>query len=74
MRDGGRRLIEAGLNEAAVGRALWAEYLGALATTAIAVGELMCLGSPVESGAGYVWAGIGVGRPPDVIGRAVIDG
>ena len=25
------RLIEAGLNEAAVGLALWAEYLGALA-------------------------------------------
>jgi hypothetical protein len=45
-----------------------------LATTAIAVGELMCLGGPVESGTGYVWAGIGVGRPPDVIGRAVIDG
>ena len=66
--------MEAGLNEAAVGPALWAEYLGALAATAIAVGDLMCLGAPVDSGSGCVWAGIGVGRPPDVIGRAVIDG
>ena len=66
--------MEAGLNEAAVGPALWAEYLGALAATAIAVGDLMCLGAPVDSGSGCVGAGIGVGRPPDVIGRAVIDG
>ena len=44
----GRRLMEAGLNEAAVGPALWAEYLGALAATAIAVGDLMCLGAPVD--------------------------
>jgi hypothetical protein len=66
--------MEAGLNEAAVGPALWAEYLGALAATAIAVGDLMCLRAPVESGSGCVWAGIGVGRPPDEIGRAVIDG
>jgi hypothetical protein len=62
------------LNEAAVGLALWAEYFGALAATAIAVGDPMWQGAPVESGSGYVWAGIGVGRTPDVIGRAVIDG
>jgi hypothetical protein len=62
------------LNEAAVGSALWAEYLGALATTAIDVGDLMWLGAPVDGGSGCIWAGIGVGRPPDVIGRAVIDG
>jgi len=40
-RDGWLRFIEAGLNEAAVGPALWAEYLGALAATAIGVGDLM---------------------------------
>lgn len=62
------------MNEAAVGLALWAEYLGALAATAIAVGDLVCLGAPVERGTGYVRAGIGVGRPTYVIGRAVIDG
>ena len=62
------------MNEAAVGLALWAEYLGALAATAIAVGDLMCLRAPVGGGSSWVWAGIGVGRPPDVIGRAVIDG
>jgi hypothetical protein len=73
-REGGRRLIEAGLNEAAVGVALWAEYLGALAATAIAFRDPVWQGAPVESGSGYVWAGIGVGRTPDVIGRAVIDG
>jgi hypothetical protein len=62
------------LNEAAVGRALWAEYLGALATTTIAIDDPMWLGAPGESGSGCVWAEIGVMRPPDVIRRAVIDG
>ncbi len=66
--------MEAGLNEAAVGPALWAEYLGALAATAIAAGDLMCLGAHVESGSDCVWADVGVGRPLDVIGRVVIDG
>jgi hypothetical protein len=33
--------MEAGLNEAAVGPALWAEYLGPLAAAAIGVGDLM---------------------------------
>lgn len=62
------------MNEAAVGLALWAEYLGALAATGITVGDPMWQCAPLESRSGYVWAGIGVGRPPDVIGRAVIDG
>jgi hypothetical protein len=62
------------LNEAAVGPALWAEYLGALGATAIAVGDLTCLGASVESGSGWVWAGIGLGRPLDVIGQVVIAG
>jgi DNA-binding protein H-NS len=62
------------LNEAAVGLALWAEYLGTLAATAIAVSDPVWQDAPVESGSGCVWAGIGVGRSPDVIGRAVIDG
>jgi hypothetical protein len=59
------------LNEAAVGLSLWAEYLGARDVTVIAVGDLIWLGAlrwtadPVA---------IGVRRPPDVIGRAVIDG
>ena len=60
-RDARWRLIEAGLNEAAVGLALWAECLGTLAATAIAVGDAMELGAPVVSGSGYVWAEIGVG-------------
>lgn len=66
--------MEAGLNEAAVGLALWAEYLAALAATAIAVGDPTWQRAPAESGSGYVWAGIRVGRPPGVIGMAVIDG
>ena len=66
--------MEAGLNEAAVGPALWAEYAGALAATAIAVGDLLRLGARVDGRSGCVGAGIGVGRAPDVIGRAVIDG
>ena len=69
-----RDLIEAGLNEAAVGPALWAEYAGALAATAIVVGDLLRLGARVDGRSGCVGAGIGVGRAPDVIGRAVIDG
>ncbi len=66
--------MEAGLNEAAVGPALWAEYLGALAATLITGGGLTCLGTPGGNDPGCVGAGSGVGRPSDVIGRAVIDG
>jgi hypothetical protein len=62
--------MEAGLNEAAVGSALWAEYLGAPGATLMADGGLRFLGAP---GDGCPGAGRGVGRPPDVIGRAVID-
>jgi hypothetical protein len=70
----GWRLIEAGLNEAAVGRALWVEFLEAFAATAIAVGDLMWLGALAEGGSGCFGAGFGVRRPPDVIGRAAIEG
>ena len=48
-------------------------YLGALAATAIAVGDLMWLGALAEGGSGRFGAGFGVRRPPDVIGRAAID-
>lgn len=48
----GRRLIEAGLNEAAVGLALWVECLGLLAAAVIAVVDRKWLGVPAVSGGG----------------------
>jgi hypothetical protein len=68
------RLIEAGLNEAAVGLALWAEWLGALAAAAIAVRDPIFLGAAIVSGSRFVWAVVSVGRPPDVTGRTMVDG
>lgn len=73
-RDGGVRLIEAGLNEVAVSAALWAEYLAAVAATLMPGGGLRRLGTPGSNDPGYVGAGSAVGRPSDVTGRAVVDG
>jgi hypothetical protein len=73
-RGGGRRLIEAGLSEAAVGLALWAECLGALAAATIAVGDPTWRGADIVGGARDVWAAVSVVRPPDVTGRTMVDG
>ena len=70
-RDGGWRVIEAGLNEAAVGLALWAEYLAASGATVIAAGGLKCLGAPGDGGPDCVGAGSGAGRPANMIEMAL---
>lgn len=62
--------MEAGLNEAAVGSALWAEYLGASGATLMADGGLKFLGAPGDGGPGWVGAGRGVGRRANMIEMA----
>ena len=74
VRDAGWRLIEAGLSEAAVGLALWAEYRGAPGATLIPGGDLTGLVAVGGSDPGCAGARSGVWRPSEVIERAVIGG
>ena len=73
-RDGGRRLIEAGLNEAAVGPALWAEYRGAVGETLIPGGDPTGLGAVESNDPCCAVAGSAVWRPSEVRDGAVIFG
>ncbi len=73
-RDAGWRLIEAGLNEAAVGSALWAEYRGAVGTTLIPGGDLTGWARSGGNDPGCAGARSAVWRPSDVIDSAVIYG
>jgi hypothetical protein len=73
-RDAGRRLIEAGLNEAAVGLVLWAEYLARTAAVLIAGGGAMLPGAQCCTHPAFTRAASDAGRACKVVGRAVSGG